>query len=181
MRLDQIIGTNSDEGGQHDQLQRLVAEGRAKQAEMHLIAPQAREAINTEIIPQVEETVTNMETLNAVTDSLVVEIETAFKNKNQVYTRLVRYKSIDQSDSQYAKDLVAVMGEWQRSTAKTLADGDKPGDETTKQEVTIKVEIDGADKVQTTSETEVGLRDTDTTEDIEVAPESPFDLIDIRL
>jgi len=111
---------------------------------------------------------------------MVVEIESAFKNKNQVYTRLIRYKSIDQSDSQFEKDLIAAMGEWQRSTTETLASGEKPGEEP-KQEVTVKVEIDGADKVQTTSETEVELRDTDTTEEIKVVPESPFDLIDIRL
>jgi len=180
MRLGQLIDSNSGEGGQHDQLQRLVANGRAKQAEIHLIAPQAREAIHAEIIPQIEEAVTSMETLNAVTDLMVVEIESAFKNKNQVYTRLIRYKSIDQSDSQFEKDLIAAMGEWQRSTTETLASGEKPGEEP-KQEVTVKVEIDGADKVQTTSETEVELRDTDTTEEIKVVPESPFDLIDIRL
>jgi hypothetical protein len=180
MRIDQLISDNSEEGGQHDQLQRLVAHGRNKQAELHLVAPQAREAIHAEIIPQIEEAVTSLDVLNSVTDTMVMEIEAAFKNKNQVYTRLIRYKSIDQSDSQYEKDLIAVMGEWQRSTTATLADGDKPG-EPAKQEVTVKVEIDGADKVQTTSETEVELRDTDTTETIEVAPESPFDLMDIRL
>ena len=141
---------------------------------MHLVAPQAREAITTEIIPQIEEAVTSLETLNAVVDSMVVEIETAFKNKNQVYTRLIRYKSIDQSDSQYAKDLVAVMDEWRRSTSQALADGNKPGDD--KQEVTVKVEVENVPVPA-----EVELRDTDTTETIEVAPESPFDLVDIRL
>jgi len=174
MRLGQLIDSNSGEGGQHDQLQRLVAEGRAKQAEIHLIAPQARNAIRAEIIPQIEEAVTSMETLNAVTDTMVVEIESAFKNKNQVYTRLIRYKSIDQSDSQFEKDLIAAMGEWQHSTAQTLADGNKPGEN--KQEVTLKVEIENVP-----SPAEVELRDTDTTETIEVAPESPFDLVDIRL
>jgi hypothetical protein len=178
--IEDFIEENSTKGSQHDQLQRLVASEREKAA-FALVAPQAREAIYAEIIPQIEELVTSIDVLDGLVEQAKGQIVEGFKSKNPTYTRLIRYKSIDQSDQQYETDILAAMGEWARTTRETLLAGKEPGEQD-KQEVTVKVEIEGADTVETSSEVAENLSaKSPETEDAAVSDTPPFDLDDVRL
>ena len=180
MHLKDLIEENSKEGSQHDQLQRLVASDREKAA-FELIAPEAREAVKAEIVPQLEDQATSVDALDGLIVDTKAQITHAFKTKNPTHTRLIRYKSIDQSDAQYETDLLAVMDEWAKRTRETLDDGKKPGDED-KQEVKVKVEIDGADTVETSTEVADNLSaKVPDTEDVAVTDAPPFDLGDVRV
>jgi len=178
MHLKDLIEENSTKGSQHDQLQRLVASEREKAA-FALVAPQAREAIYAEIIPQIEELVTSIDVLDGLVEQAKGQIVEGFKSKDPTYTRLIRYKSIDQSDQQYETDLLAAMSDWERTTRETLLAGKEPGEQD-KQEVTVKVEIEGADDVVETDKTEIQLKEQ-TDEEIPVGDPTPFDLDDVRL
>ena len=178
MHLKDLIEENSKEGSQHDQLQRLVASEREKAA-FELVAPQAREAVYAEIVPQIEERITSIDVLDGLVEQAKDQIIEGFKSKDPTYTRLIRYKSIDQSDQQYETDLLAAMSEWARTTRETLLAGKEPGEQD-KQEVTVKVEIEGADDVVETDKTEVQLKEQ-TDEEIPVGDPTPFDLDDVRL
>jgi len=178
MHLKDLIEENSAKGSQHDQLQRLVAAGREKAA-FELVAPEAREAVKEEIVPQIEESVTGIDVLDGLVEQAKGQIVQGFKAKNTTYTRLIRYKSIDQSDAQYETDLLSALGEWERTTRELLISGNEPGEEKP-QEVKVKVEIEGADDVVETDKTEVQLKEQ-TDEEIPVADPTPFDLDDVRL
>ena len=162
----------------NDSMQRLVASERRKEA-LHLVAPEARDAIRQEIVPQIEELITGVDRLDELVTEIRNQIEAGFKTKDTTYTRLIRYKSIDQSDQQYERDLVESLGDWARNTRELLMDGKEPGDED-KQEVKVKVEIDGADAVETSTPDNLSEK-AQNTEDVEVALEPPFELNDVRL
>lgn len=172
MRLDQLIKGN-------DEVQQHVASEREKQA-LVAVSPLARKAIKQEILPQITESVMSVESAEDLCNSTKRSIEAAFSFKNQIYTRLIQYKSIDQSDTQFLEDLLIVMDEWLRNTKATLDDGDaKTEDEPEKQEVevTVKVEHEPApakDETITVKDPEIGPK-------IEIDPAEVFELGDVRL
>jgi len=85
-----------------------------------LIAPEARTAIESEIVPQIEEMISDAEALQTLVAEANAQIVGAFKTKNETYTRLIRYKAIDQADDRFARDLVEAMSEWGRKTQDLL-------------------------------------------------------------
>ena len=104
MRLDQLITGN-------DTVQKHVASDREKQA-LLVVSPKARAAVHKEILPQLEEGVTSAKVAEELCESTKEQLDQSFKSKDEVYTRLILYKSIDQSDDQYLRDLKIVMDEW---------------------------------------------------------------------
>jgi hypothetical protein len=190
MRLDQFIQGN-------DVVQQHVAAERGKQA-LTAVSPMARRAIGLEIIPQIEESVTSVEVAEELCESTKRSIEAAFSYKNEIYTRLISYKSIDQSDQQYLEDCLIVMDEWLRSTKSSLHGGEKeesPSAEKQQVEVTIKVESQPSEepkaapppkkKKKDTAEDEASKSivfvDTNTGEVVPLAFDDIFDLQDVRL
>ena len=132
MRLEHFISGN-------DQLQRHLAAERAKEA-LIVVSPFARDAVEKEILPQLEESVTSVsacEELGASTKSAIAD---AFKSKTPAYTRLITYKSIDQSDGQFLEDLLRVMDEWETKTKGTLRN-----DSSESNQIDIKIHLDGGD------------------------------------
>jgi hypothetical protein len=119
MRLKEFLEDNSPMGGRHDQLLRWVTASRKKEA-LELIAPEARHAVGVEVIPQLEDAITNVETLAGLVSTTKGELIHGFKSKNEVYTRLIQYKSIAQSDSQYEEDILAALDEWSEHTQKII-------------------------------------------------------------
>lgn len=168
MRLEQLIEGN-------DSVQQHVASERQKNA-LVAVSPMARRAIKQEILPQIEESVLSIESVDDLGDSTKRSIEAAFSYKNEIYTRLISYKGIDQSDNQFLEDLLVVMDEWMRNTKATLKAGDDeeaaaaPVAEKQQVEVTVKVE---ADPVQ--------VKDTSSDEEIPLGVSEIFDLADVRL
>jgi hypothetical protein len=152
-------------------VQVFVASERSKQA-LHLVSPEAREAVAQEIAPQIEELITSEATLDALEFDLLNQIQDGFKTKNPTYTRLLRYKSIDQSDLQFMDDLMKAFKEWSRQVRVLLSEGKTPQEDKT-QEVKVKVKVEGADSVESVSETPE--------EDLELGIESPFDLNEVRV
>lgn len=87
-----------------------------------MVSPYARKAVQQEIVPQIEEMVTD----KASADGLFAEahqmIETGFKQKNEVYMRMIQYKGIEQSDQQFKTDLLASLTEWYEDIRKMFED-----------------------------------------------------------
>lgn len=169
MRLGPLIEGN-------DAVQQHVAAEREKQA-LTAVSPMARRAIQQEILPQIEESVISADSAEELCSSTKRSIEAAFSYKNEIYTRLIQYKTIDQSDQQFLSDLLIVMDEWLRSMKARLEAGDAEdsGDGDNKKqevEVTVKVESD-PEPVQ--------LKDTSSGEQLEISPGDLFDLEDVRL
>jgi len=169
MRLEQLI-TGNDEVQQH------LASEREKQG-LVAVSPKARQAIKLEILPQIEESVISAEAAEEMCEETKRAIEAAFSYKNQLYTRLVSHKGIEQGDGQFLVDLLVVMDEWLRHTRATLKDDsqEKVQTESKKQEVevTVKVEQEPVKDVQ--------LSDSDRGPVIEVDPAALFELADVRL
>jgi len=113
MRLEQLIRGD-------DSLQQHLASERDKNALLIAVSPLARKAIEKEILPQLNEAVVDVKVVGELCETTKQDIETAFKNKSEIYTRLIQYKSIDQSDIQFLKDLLYVMDEWSRKTRRLL-------------------------------------------------------------
>jgi hypothetical protein len=168
MRLEQLI-TGNDEVQQH------VASERAKQA-LVAVSPMARKAIKLEILPQIEESVLSVETAEELCADTKRAIEAAFSYKNQLYTRLVSHKGIEQGDGQYLADLLLVMDEWLRNTKASL-DEDKKEDDA----VSEKQEVEVTVKVEQESDGELQLKDTDAGLKIEIDPAALFELGDVRM
>jgi hypothetical protein len=169
VRLEQFIQGNDD-------VQQHVASEREKNA-LVAVSPLARKAIKQEILPQIEESVISVESAEDLCNSTKRSIEAAFSFKNQIYTRLIQYKSIDQSDSQFLDDLLMVMDEWLRGMKAQLDDGESKAEgdsEKQEVEVTVKVEQAPADETVTVKDPESGPK-------IEVDPSEIFDLADVRL
>jgi hypothetical protein len=186
MRLDQLIQGN-------DVMQRHVATERGKQA-LTAVSPMARRAIQQEIIPQIEESVISVETAEGLCESTKRSIEAAFSYKNEIYTRLISYKSIDQSDQQYLEDCLIVMDEWLRATKATLQTDEEETvqetDSATKKtpdkqqvEVTVKVkpEVPKSEAPKTVGLEGIELRDTATGDVLPISFDDIFDLQDVRL
>lgn len=140
MRLGPLIEGN-------DTVLKHVASEREKNA-LVMVSPMAREAIKKEILPQLEESITSVNAIDELAEQTKDAIEVGFQQKSPVYTRLIGYKSIDQSDTQFLQDLLHVMDEWGRKTKETLSQGGKDGPE----EVKVKVQVDTEVKVQTEGE-----------------------------
>jgi len=187
LRLDELISGN-------DIVQRHVAEERAKEA--LLVSSYAREAVEREILPQIEEGVSSPSTVDELCDSTKAAIEQAFRAKNQVYTRLISYKSIDQGDSQYLNDLLAVLDEWGRRTRETLTGGADDDAVKLKSEVGVKVKNDAGVEVEViNADEEVESEEVDddppydirnlgapaADEEVPLADDQDFDLGDVRL
>lgn len=168
MRLDPLI-----EGD--DSVQRHVASEREKQA-LLAVSPMARRAIQREILPQIEESVISEDSVDDLGDSTKRSIEAAFSFKNELYTRLIQYKGIDQSDDQFLEDLLLVMDEWVRGAKarfKEEADAASEAEETKeKREVEIKVKIE--------TDTEQGLEGREP-EEVPISVADVFDLADVRV
>lgn len=141
----------------NNSVQVFVASERDKQA-LHLIAPESREAIEQTVVPQIEELITSVEVLDALESDLVLQIQEAFKLKNTMYTSLCRYKSIDQSDSQFMEDLIQAFAEWSSQTRESLKT--KPPEES---EAGVSVVQELAAPAQ----------------DLEISTDSPFDLNEV--
>jgi len=77
-----------------------------------LIAWSARKALQDEIFPQLEDGVTDLSSIDPLRDEAKETISQGFRAKNEVYTRLIMYKSIDQSDIQYLSDLIEAIDYW---------------------------------------------------------------------
>jgi len=170
MRLEQLIEGN-------DVVQQHVASEREKTA-LVAVSPMARRAIRQEIVPQIEESVISVESVDELGDDAKRSIEAAFSFKNVLYTRLIGYKSIDQSDGQFLDDLLIVMDEWMRSTKATLADDDddEAGEDDKKAPEPQTVEV----KVTVESEP-TQVKDTSSDEEVPLAVADIFDLGDVRL
>lgn len=138
MRLDAHITGN-------DEVQRLVASEREKRA-LLAVSPMARKAIKLEVLPQIEESVLSVESAESLCADTKRAIEAAFSYKNPLYTRLISHKGIEQSDSQYLRDLLLVMDEWLRNTRASLERGSKKerpeAGESDKQEVEVTVKVE---------------------------------------
>lgn len=126
MRIDQLI-TGNDEVQQH------VASERQKQG-LVAVSPMARKAIRLEILPQIEESVFSVKAAEDMCADTKRAIEAAFSYKNPLYTRLISYKGIEQSDGQFLTDLKVVMDEWLRGIKARLED---EKDEQTEAEVVV--------------------------------------------
>lgn len=171
MRLEQLIEGN-------DEVQQHVASEREKQG-LTAVSPMARLAIEKEILPQIEESVISEESAEDMCASTKRSIEAAFSYKNEIYTRLISYKGIDQSDQQFLSDLLIVMDEWLRSTKATIETEGEGEEEPEKQEVevTVKVETEAPKE-----EGEVVVKDVEGGAEIdEQDPSAVFDLKDVRL
>jgi len=103
-----------------DQLFRSSKYERVRQAFV-LVSPTARLAIEQEVIPQIDGLVTSPEVASALCQEVKTALTEAFHRKDETYTRLIRYKSIDQSDSQFKRDLLLSLDEWLEKTLTTLA------------------------------------------------------------
>jgi len=171
MRLEQLIQGN-------DEVQQHVASEREKQG-LTAVSPMARQAIKQEILPQIEESVMSVESAEDLCSSTKRSIEAAFSYKNEIYTRLISYKGIDQSDQQFLADLMIVMDEWFRGMKAKLEDGEEKKPEADeKQEVEVKVKVETE---PSKAEGEVVLNDTEEGPKVEVDPSAIFDLGDVRL
>jgi hypothetical protein len=170
MRLEQLIQGD-------DSVQQHVASEREKVA-LVAVSPMARKAIKQEILPQIEESVLSVEGAEELCEETKRAIEAAFSFKNEIYTRLIQYKTIDQSDDQFCDDLLVVMDEWLRGTKATLRDTDEKTEAApAKQEVEVTVKVEHAP----TESDEVVLQDTEKGPKVEVDPAALFDLGDVRL
>ena len=171
MRLEQFIQGD-------DSVQQHVASEREKMA-LLAVSPMARKAIKAEILPQIEESVLSVEGAEELCEETKRAIEAAFSFKNEIYTRLIQYKTIDQSDEQFCDDLLVVMDEWLRGTKATLRDTDDKTDAVpAKQEVEVTVKVE---HVPTTESDEIVLQDTEKGPKVEIDPAALFDLGDVRL
>lgn len=177
MRLGPLISGN-------DSLQRLVAGGREA---LLVVSPKARAAIRAEILPQVEDGIFSIESLDELLVSTKQAIDAAFSAKTPIYTRLVSYKSIDQSDSQFLEDLLYVMDEWarhQRSALETQKLERNQQSETPVVPSGVNVNVNTGDgsihnEVSTVPGGVSWRRATE--QENEVAQEDDFDLNDVRL
>lgn len=175
MRLDQMIEGN-------DTVLRHVASEREKNA-LVVVSPMARQAIKKEILPQLEESINDAADIDDLTEQTKEAIEAGFQAKNPVYTRLISYKSIDQSDSQYLADLLTVMDEWARKTKESLEKKDEKDEkgQNKPEEIKVKVEVESDINVKTDSPdgVEVSVTKPDASEEAEEAaegeaPEMPY-------
>lgn len=173
MKLDQLIQGN-------EVVQRHVAAERQKQA-LTAVSPMARRAIHLEILPQIEEGITSIDGAEEISKSTKQSIQEAFSFKNEIYTRLISYKSIDQSDQQFLDDLFIVMDEWLRSTKATL-EGEQPENRKVEEKPQAVEKVEITLKVETnTPDTEIEFLDTETGEKLPVSIEDIFDLQEMRL
>lgn len=91
-----------------------------RQASGIVVSPHARRALKREVLPQLEESVTSEAAgreLYAMTEESISE---SFKSKDETYTRLIGYKTIDQSDEQFLEDLIGALRSWARCTFAAL-------------------------------------------------------------
>lgn len=165
MRLDQLISGN-------DTVQKHVASDREKQA-LVVVSPMARTAIKREILPQLDDAVTSAKVAAELASSAKAQIEHGFKHKDEVYTRLISYKSIDQSDNQFLRDLLIVMDEWLEKTKSSLNEKTVSTD---KGEITVKVEVESGSE----DEPEIEIKESSDEPDMEVDSVA-FDLLGLRL
>lgn len=101
-------------------LESFLGEDSSQKTTLTAIAPAARSAIKQEIIPQIEEGVFSVELADDLAANTKRAIESAFSYKNELYSRLISHKGIDQSDQQFLQDLLLVLDEWARMIKKTL-------------------------------------------------------------
>jgi hypothetical protein len=181
MRLDAMLKGN-------DVVQRHLAAERS--AAGIIVSPMARKAIEEEVLPQLEAGLVDATAVDGIVNSAKSDVEQAFKDKTTTYTRLVSYKSIDQSDSQYLEDLLRVLDEWAARTKTTLTDGDTDSDE-----IKVKIHVDSevAVKVDKGTMTNVEVEtdqnkaagvvwDAETDADIAMPSEdTDFDLNEVRV
>lgn len=128
MRLGQFITGN-------DVLQRHVATERQA---LLVVSLMARKAIEEEVLPQIEPGLTSVADVDAVLASTKQSLVSSFKMKDQTYTRLSGYKSIDQSDTQFLDDLQHVLDEWAVQTKGALAGGEPAKQD----EIKVKIHVD---------------------------------------
>lgn len=91
-----------------------------------LVSPAARTAVEEELIPQLLPSVEDRESLIKAYQEGIAVVENGFKEKTEAYTRLISYKTLDQSDEQYRKDLLECLREWAKSQVKVFKDAPKP-------------------------------------------------------
>jgi len=171
MRLEQLIQGD-------DSVQQHVASEREKHA-LEAVSPMARRAIEKEVLPQLDDSVTSAKDIEELAKSTKDDIEAAFKAKSEIYTRLIQYKSIDQSDDQFLDDLMHVMDEWAEKTQKVLEEG-KPTDPG---EVKVKVEVESDINVKTEGgdNVEVEFSGKSDEEKLPISMADIFDVGDLRL
>lgn len=167
MRLGQLISGN-------DAVQQHVASEREKQALM-AVSPMARKAIEREILPQIEDGVTSASAAKGLAESTKAQIEYSFKHKDEVYTRLIGYKSIDQSDTQYLRDLLVVMDEWAEKTESHLSETKVPAGGG---EITVKVEVESEGSSDDSS---IEVKESSDEVDADTGEDVAFDLLGLRL
>lgn len=151
-----------------------------------VVSPMARRAIEQEVLPQLDASVTSVAAVSDLLSSAKAEIEDAFKGKTTTYTRLVSYKSIDQSDTQFLEDLLRVLDEWAVRTKSTLADGDEGDDDEVKLKIhvdnEIAVTVDDADSpVSVEVDTKTASEDETEDDDVSLPSSEEFDLNEMRL
>jgi len=171
MRLEQFI-----QGG--DSVQQHVASEREKTA-LLAVSPLARKAIEQEVLPQLDAAVTSVGVIDDLGKTTKEGIEAAFKGKTEIYTRLIQYKSIDQSDEQFLDDLLHVMDEWVTKSKNLLDDG--PPAAPHEMKVKIEVESEVNVKTETGKGVEIEVKDTSSGEELPISVADTFELGDIRL
>jgi hypothetical protein len=163
-----------------------------------VVSPMARRAISEEVLPQLEAGLVDVSAVDDIVRSAKTDIEEAFRGKTTTYTRLVSYKSIDQSDTQFLEDLLRVLDEWAAEMKTTLEDGD----EAKSDEIKVKIHVDSEVAVKvdkgTMTNVEVEAAPPKTTdqngkpktlswragaeaEDIDITAADDFDLNDMRI
>jgi hypothetical protein len=186
MRLDDLLKGN-------DEVQRHLA---AERAAGLVVSPLAREAIEREVLPQLEAGVSSTKDIDDLLRFAKNSVTNAFKTKTTSYSRLVSYKSIDQSDSQFLDDLLQVLDEWATSShnllAEDAAEGATEGDgEPPSIDVHIHVDSEGGVEVgaaprvdpkqEPSSKKTLTWRTADDEDaDDEDADDDEFDLNDVR-
>jgi hypothetical protein len=102
---------------------------KVRKATLSIISPNARKAVEDEIVPMLEEQITNADMIAVMEEQALNLVTVAVTQKNESYTRLIRYKSIDQSDTQFFDDVKKSISEWANKMSSSLMSLDSEGEE----------------------------------------------------
>lgn len=102
---------------------------KVRKATLSIISPNARKAVKNEIVPMLEEHITDAGMVSVMEEQALNLVTVAVTQKNESYTRLIRYKSIDQSDTQFFDDVKKSISEWANKISSSLMSLDSEGEE----------------------------------------------------
>lgn len=102
---------------------------KVRKATLSIISPNARKAVEDEIVPMLEEHITDAGMVSVMEEQALNLVTVAVSQKNESYTRLIRYKSIDQSDTQFFDDVKKSISEWANKMSSSLMSLDSEEEE----------------------------------------------------